>query len=54
MLHLTPLPEGGIGSSDVDVIDALPLKDDEQSLAFLGPDVPDEEANQIAVGRHKA
>lgn len=54
MVHLTPLPEGGLGATDVDVVDAIPSKDEEKSLAFLGPNLSDEEANQIADGEDKS
>ncbi|GMH41851.1 hypothetical protein BSKO_09761 [Bryopsis sp. KO-2023] len=50
LVHLTPLPEGGIGSADVDVIEAIPTGDELTALTFLGPDIPKEEAREIATG----
>jgi hypothetical protein len=51
MVHLTPLPAGGIGAADVDVPAAIPATEAERTaLEFLGPTLPDEIARGIAEG----
>lgn len=51
MVHLTPLPAGGIGAADVDVPAAIPATDDERAaLEFLGPQLADDVARGIAAG----
>ena len=48
MVHLRPLPPGGLGARDVDVMSAVPLPDD--PLDFLGPMLEDSIARGIAAG----
>lgn len=51
MVHLTPLPAGGIGAADVDVPAAVPEDEGERTaLGFLGPALPDDVARGIAAG----
>jgi exonuclease-1 len=51
MVHLTPLPAGGIGAADVDVPAAVPATEaDRAALDFLGPMLPDDIARGIAAG----
>jgi hypothetical protein len=53
MIHLAPLPGGGIGSADVEVPAAvvqLEQQQQDQKLDFLGPLLPPEVARGIAEG----
>jgi exonuclease-1 len=51
MVHLTPLPGGGIGGADVEVPEAVPASEEERAaLEFLGPLLPDDVARGIAEG----
>ncbi len=48
--HVRPLPRGGIGAADVDVLAAVPLGAEAHELGFLGPALPDAVACGIARG----
>ncbi|KAF6251552.1 PIN domain-like protein [Scenedesmus sp. NREL 46B-D3] len=53
LVHLVPLPHGGLGSADVDVPQALThlaAQQQQQRLDFLGPDLPAAVACGIAEG----
>lgn len=53
LIHLAPLPGGGIGAADVDVPAAvvqLEKQQQDQRLDFLGPVLPPEVAQGIAEG----
>ena len=51
MVHLTPIPVGGIGAADVDVPSAIPATDEERAaLDFLGSLLPVDVACGIADG----
>lgn len=53
LVHLAPLPGGGIGAADVDVPAALQLLEEQQQLQrldFLGPLLSSEVARGIAEG----
>lgn len=54
MVHLNPLPAGGLGGADVDVLAALPEGEQLQALDFLGPRLPDHVAAGIAAGGGRA
>jgi hypothetical protein len=55
MVHLTPLPAGGIGAADVDVPAAIPSTEEERAaLDFLGPLLPDDVAGGIASGEGRS
>ena len=50
LVHVRPLPPGGIGARDVDIMSAVPQGEDAQSLTFLGPMIEDSVAQSIAQG----
>jgi hypothetical protein len=53
MIHLAPLPGGGIGAADVDVpaaVTQLEQQQQDQKLDFLGPLLSPEVARGIAEG----
>jgi hypothetical protein len=53
LIHLAPLPGGGIGAADVDVpaaVSQLEQQQQDQKLDFLGPLLPPEVARGIAEG----
>lgn len=53
LVHLAPLPAGGLGAADVDVPAAfqqLEQQQQHQRLDFLGPNLPQELAQGIAEG----
>lgn len=53
LVHLSPLPGGGIGTADVDVpaaVTQLEQQQQDQKLDFLGPVLPPEVAKGIAEG----
>eukprot|EP00877_Chromochloris_zofingiensis_P012930 jgi/Chrzof1/7891/Cz02g40060.t1 len=51
LVHLSPLPAGGIGAADVDVVSAIPTNlEDLRALPFLGPLMDDAIAQGIAKG----
>ena len=51
LVHVRPLPPGGLGAMDVDVMSAVPQGDAAQALDFLGPMLEDHIAQGIAEGR---
>jgi hypothetical protein len=53
LVHLSPLPAGGIGSADVAVLEAVQHLEQQQQLVmldFLGPSLPADIAKGIAQG----
>eukprot|EP00803_Ostreobium_quekettii_P003128 evm.model.scf_115EXC.4 EVM.evm.TU.scf_115EXC.4 scf_115EXC:28666-34216(-) len=50
IVHINPLPEGGLLAGNVLVPDALPNGDSGQELDFLGPHIEAEVAQAVAVG----
>jgi exonuclease-1 len=50
MVHVRPLPPGGIGAAGVHVTSAVPREADEHGLDFLGPMLDDALAQGIAEG----
>jgi exonuclease-1 len=50
MVHLNPLPSGGIAAADVDVLAAVPEGEELQALSFLGPQLEADVARGIAAG----
>ncbi|GAX72975.1 hypothetical protein CEUSTIGMA_g428.t1 [Chlamydomonas eustigma] len=50
VVHVRPLPPGGIAAMNVDVMSAIPEGEEEQSLEFLGPPIPALVAQGIAEG----
>jgi hypothetical protein len=56
LIHLAPLPGGGIGAADVDVpaaVAQLHQQQQDQKLDFLGPMLPPEVARGIAEGARR-
>ena len=53
LVHVRPLPPGGIGAADVDVMSAIPQGDDALTLVFLGPMLEDSIAQGIADGERE-
>ena len=49
-MHVRPLPPGGIGARDVDIMPAVPQGEEALSLSFLGPMIEDSIAEGIAQG----
>eukprot|EP00798_Chlamydomonas_sp_ICE-L_P004961 gene4961-34741_t len=50
IVHLQPLPPGGIGAADVEYPAAVPEGDESEALSFLGPMLDNELAASIAKG----
>ncbi|KAG1668814.1 hypothetical protein FOA52_004908 [Chlamydomonas sp. UWO 241] len=50
IVHVQPLPQGGIGAADVHVMSAVPAGEDATTLDFLGPMMDSDLAQGIATG----
>ena len=50
LVHVRPLPPGGIGARDVEIMSAVPQGEEASSLSFLGPMIEDSIAEGIAQG----
>lgn len=50
LVHVQPLPPGGLGAANVDVMSAIPEGEEASTLDFLGPPLDPAVAQGIALG----